>query len=316
MNRLGLRRRDVLEFLNDMRRSLSTVGGRDISVIFVDTLRAGDGESRNYDKDVSDLMIGIGALSGKTTFLFSRVDDLTFTRTVVALFHEYGHYLQNYGPNQNLQEAVSEISAFYNPSYYLRGWKEFPHEISAEATGVMLGWNAIESVFPDKADACMLEYVNFRADNTSYMLPHKDDGYQSRDEVRQAFESAMEKSLNEPRQPQSRFLQYDDEASRLLMQGCKSRFVTPNKYHVDKLIGTMPGEQKDRMMASLVLHLHPDLLDERPILWTTDLSIEHVFGKPLVVETLFDSHVKDSEHMPRSVSFSCFSDEGDDDYDF
>lgn len=301
MSALCLNRRGALNFLYDMRDSLPVCSGRELKVVFVDGIVIGEGNVDNYQYDFSDMKVGIGGISGKHKFPFSHVDDLSFTRAVVTLFHEYGHYVQDWGSDKSLTDAVSEVSVIGNQFYYQNGWKEFPHEISAEMMGVSLGWNAMESMFPGKADACMLEYVNFRSERTSYMLPCKNGGYQSRIEVEQAFELAMERSLHAPRALQARFLTYRDESVQLLMQGYKNRRSTPNAYHVDMLIDRMTGEQKDKMMASLVIQLHPELLVERPILERADLSVANVFGRPLAADTLYCPSVRDNGRSSRSM---------------
>lgn len=181
---------------------------------------------------------------------------------------------------------ISEVSVAYNLTYYQAAWKELPHEINAENTGVKLAWNAMKHIFPEKADDYMLEYVNFRTENTTYMIPAKQGGYQSYEEVMDAFETAMDKSLNQPRTPQGRFLRYEDESIQLLMQGYDNYLRSPNAYHADKLIDTMPGAQKDRMLAALILQLHPDILEERPLVKQENLTVEHEFGRPLKIKTL------------------------------
>lgn len=116
----------------------------------------------------------------------------------------------------------------------------------------------MKHIFPEKADDYMLEYVNFRTENTTYMIPAK----------------------------QGRFLRYEDESIQLLMQGYDNYLRSPNAYHADKLIDTMPGAQKDRMLAALILQLHPDILEERPLVKQENLTVEHEFGRPLKIKTL------------------------------
>lgn len=110
--------------------------------------------------------------------------------------------------------------------------------------------------------------------------------YQSYEEIMDAFETAMDKSLTRPRIPQGRFLRYNDESIRLLTQGYDNYLRSPNAYHAGKLIDTMPGEKKDRMLAALVIQVHPDILDERPLLKSENLTVEHEFGHPLKIKTL------------------------------
>lgn len=101
-----------------------------------------------------------------------------------------------------------------------------------------------------------------------------------------AFDAAGRASLYLPRTPHRNFLFCDDESIQLVKQGFRDYKASKNAYHADKLIDRMPGMQKDRMMASLVLTLRPELLNDYPELKQVDLSVESVFGKPLVKTTL------------------------------
>lgn len=275
--------------MDDMIAGLPVVGRRPIDAAPDTGLSVGLAAVQNFNADVSHIGVGIKNLSGKSKLPFASVSDLAFTRTAVALYHEYGHYFQNYGLDKDILCMISEVSVIRNTGYYIDAWETLPHEIKAEGMGVSLAWDAMESMFPGKADVCMLEYINYRANDTMYMLPAKPGaGYQSRDEVEDAFETAMDDSLHMPRKQLTRLLYYDGESSQLLMQGCKNRHITPNAYHADRLIDTMPGMNRDRMLAALVLTLHPDILDERPELVPENLTVEHEFGRSLAVSTLPD----------------------------
>lgn len=288
-SRLGLNRRKAIGYLRRMIGSLPSVGGRPIDAELDMGLSVGLASVKNFDTDTSCVRVGAAGLSGGSKSPFAPVSSLAFTRTAVALYHEYGHYFQNYGSDKDILCMISEVSVIRNTSYYVDAWETLPHEIKAEGMGVSLAWDAMESMFPGKADACMLDYINYRANDTMYMLPAKPGaGYQSRDEVEDAFETAMDDSLHMPRKQLTRLLYYDGESSQLLMQGCKNRHITPNAYHADRLIDTMPGMNRDRMLAALVLTLHPDILDERPELVPENLTVEHEFGRSLAVSTLPD----------------------------
>ena len=273
--------------MDDVANMLPIYKHREFHVNFMPSDPVGDGNVDNYSSDVSKAEVGICGISGNHQFSFARVDDLSFTRVLVALMHEYGHYELVYDDAcDKLECAISEASVVGNLHYYLDKQREFPHEIAAESKGVMHAWDAMTDIFPEFADECMLDYINFRADKTSYMIPHRDGGYTSKDDVEKAFKAAMTRSLKTPREPRAELLRYPDESIRLLMQGCERWNESPNAYHINKLIGTMPGKEKDKMMASLTIHLHPEILSDLPILQGEDFNIGHIFGKPLVVDTL------------------------------
>lgn len=285
-NILELRQNAAIKRLKNFSNSLQTKNNRAIEVILTKNMSIGEGNTRNFDSNKSHIRVGINNLFESSILHTSHVDDLAFTRTVITLYHEYGHYLQNYGTNKHIPSMISEVSVVHNITYYKHAWKELPHEINAEKTGINLAWTTLEKAFPGKSNKCMLEYVNFRAENTSYMIPAKQGGYQSYEEIMDAFETAMDKSLTRPRIPQGRFLRYNDESIRLLTQGYDNYLRSPNAYHAGKLIDTMPGEKKDRMLAALVIQVHPDILNERPPLKSENLTVKHEFGRPLKVKTL------------------------------
>lgn len=299
---LGLNRRKVFGYLRRAGDALPLMSGRKIDMRFVYDRPSGEGSIKNYDGNISKMEIGIVGLSGQSKLPFARVDDSTFTKCLVALYHEYGHYLQDYGPDKDVSCLISETSVIGNNTYYRRAWKMLPHEIRAETVGVDLAWDAMLSTFPKQADTCMLNYINRRASETAYMLPEKQGGYRSRDEVMGAFEDAMNRSLTLPRKSLGGFFGYPDESIQLVTQGDSNFKLSPNRYHAGKLNDSVPGAQKDRMMAALVLELRPDAMDDRPLLKSENLTVEHEFGRPLVVKTL--PGVRKSEYDERMASLS------------
>ena len=125
-------------------------------------------------------------------------------------------------------------------------------------------WDAMKAVFGESTDACMLEYVNLCVNSGSYFLPVVNGGYKSRKAVECGFEACMKRALDEP-----------------------------------KLTDSVSGRERDRRMAALAIHLYPELSDERQILKSVDLSVEHVFGRSLVVSCLPDR--PDKEHRCSDV---------------
>lgn len=125
----------------------------------------------------------------------------------------------------------------------------------------------------------MLHFVNRRAANTDYMVKCPNDGFVSRTQVEDAFDQAYEKSLDQPRRFQPGFLRYEDEVSKLLTN--ESILRPEYQAHYKKLVGNVPGTEKDRMMAALTLHLHPELVDEYPMSFVRALNAETVFGLPM-----------------------------------
>lgn len=178
-----------------MAKSLPSMNGRPIDTRLDEGLPIGSASVKNFEDDTSHIRVGVAGLSGKLRLPFAPVDDLAFTTAVVCLYHEYGHYLQNYGPDKDILCMISEVSVIGNPEYYIHAWKTLPHEIKAEGMGISMAWDAMEAAFSGKADVCMLDYVNHRARDTAYMIPAKPDGYRSRGDVMAAFEREVTKEL-------------------------------------------------------------------------------------------------------------------------
>ena len=231
------------------------------------------------DKSKSLYQIIVGCNIPKTFPLnLLPIEDRNFVKIGVTLFHEVDHYQQH--TKEHIKECLlSELSKYNNDSYYKESWHELPHEIHAEYSGVMTMWEVMEQEFTlEQADACMLDYINQKADHTRYIIPPAPEGYQSKTEVEHAFEEAYERSLTKVRKFQPNFLRYKDEASRLLTDDGILRIEYQRHYHT--LIGNIPGEQKDRLMSSLVVHLHPELQEEYPALEFHGLSIKQTFHLP------------------------------------
>lgn len=284
--KLCLDRRKAARLLVDVANGLPRYGGRDIDVEFDTARLVGNAVTDNFTQPVSTMSIGVAGLSGRYDFGFLPVTDRQFTKAIVSLFHEYGHYLQNYGTMQSVETAVSEASVVKNVLYYKSNWNVLPHEIMAESAGVLLAWDAMTAMFPGRADDAMLDYVNARAADTMYMIPVKDGGYQSRCDVENAFSEAMDRSLNNPRKPDSSLQRPENEISAFLKQGCANYKLSPNGRHFGMLLERMPGRRKDRMIAVVSIHLHPEILQDHPILGDEFLTVEHEFGIPLGIDTL------------------------------
>lgn len=233
----------------------------------------------DFATDTRQIVIGTNDICQAFPTNLVPTNGMNLVRAGIVLFHEAAHYERHANSSTRSEILISELSKYGNPNYYAQSWSELPHEIDAEFTGVVSMWNALESEFPDKADACMLRFVNWWAANTDYMIRTVPGGYASRAQVEDAFDRAYETSLCEPRRFQPGFLRYEDEVSRLLTNESVLRFEY--REHYKKLVGNVPGAQKDQMMASLVLHLHPELGDAYPKRIVKALNAETAFGFPL-----------------------------------
>lgn len=235
----------------------------------------GSGKTDLYDNNQQFVMIGA------KEFVTSKrkPDDLMFITMGVSLFHEFKHCKQNRGEDIDKYAATNLVSTFGNDYYYIGNWRQMPYEIAAEYFGVMNMWAALlELCDVETIDKCLLSYINYRADNTSYFLSSVNGGYTDMDQVDAAFQKAYEDSIFGKRDPQPGLSGYPDEFVRLLQadEGVQS----PYYEYFDKFIGTVSGEQKDRMLAAMVFHLYPDLKSWQPVLRSEEITFVSEFGKP------------------------------------
>lgn len=286
---LGLTKDSASVYLSRLVSDLPRYNNQEIDVTFLKGGDLGFGSCSNHDGDVSKIKVNTGGAFDRLRLPWSRMDDLTFTTMVTTLYHEYGHYMQNHGPLEyrRVENAVSELSAVGNGDYYFNNWRQLPHEISAEATGVSMAWDYMERMFPGKADACMLNYLNHRMNVSTYMIDREDGLFQSKSDVMSALHAAWDRSVYEPRVSYGDIRRQDNESVLLLDPDRQHGYVFRSPYDEfwNKLIDTMPGSQKDRKMAALVLHVRPEEKLRRPVLAQEDLSIEHEFGKPFPEST-------------------------------
>lgn len=269
MNLFKVRQKELREFLSLFQISVANIR--------IDNgMLCGNGSCSYENRGIS-----IGGMPCFSKYgIRGMLDDRDVIASLVAMCHEERHFNASRSPLTDRRIAISVISGMFNPEYYMNAWFELPCEIDAEAMGVGRAWTVARAVYPGDADALMLGYVNRRAEGSTYVIPPVDGGYTSEKQVEDAFEKAYEKSLVKFREPQGSFTRHEmDLVTNLLCED--HRFRRDMYYHFDKITDHMPGPEKDRMMASLVLSVHPEIQDLFTCLKGVDLSVVTVFGKPL-----------------------------------
>lgn len=276
---LKLTRRQAMTVFNDLRGRLAN--GFLTSVD--EKKHVGRGR---YDHDTKTAELGIKEIYGSGLSSFFLVSDEDFTDAVIALYHEYGHHLDNCSSDVSKAIIFSTISTYYNPGYRNCGWREFPHEISAERTGVLFAYDVMGGLFGQAGRVCVMNHVADRILNTSYVLqlddvpelPDLHDGSDraapdwTRDDLENAFDKAMSRSLERKREPQPGLRRYEHDR----MSGF---FRCPEGIpYFRKFIDEVPGAVKDRMAASVNIHIDPDLMDPR--LDPEDVDMDATFGMP------------------------------------
>lgn len=291
--RLGLNETVVVSILKQVSNRFTSYNGVKVVADFNDRVLLGKGKTGFISSKGVCLTVGIAGLSKVSeprcrfsVFKFGEsgeprvVDDLSFVACLVTLGHEYGHYLQDYGPDYDAYDIISEISAVGNRGYYNKMSKFLPYEIDAEEVGVTMAWDVMTSIFPNYADSCMLEYMNHMARQSEYFISNNGSDFKSKTDVLSAFAKAKHDSIYESRELVSFHQFRSDVVYRLLVPDVNNLVRSPYLKFFDKITDHMTGEKKDRMMAALMIHVRPGLLSIREELQHEDLSVEHEFGLP------------------------------------
>lgn len=254
-----------------------------VNLKFTNNITLGEGSTRYYEhSDSVDISIGISPLSTSFFDRYIPLHDSDFVLMGVTFFHEMAHYQDHILENTDVDVMVSDISVQHNKDYYYSMHHLLPHEIDAEYNGVMSMWSALESEWPEHADRLMFDYLDYRTMGSDhvqklYMIERPDEGFQSKQQVKDLFDEAYEKSLVDKRKLPGTFLVSDDDVPRLITtddgHGVSMAYVPVYL----KLLKAETGAVTDRMIASLVAHIHPELQSMYERLDFDKLQPEEVF---------------------------------------
>lgn len=236
-----------------------------VDLKFVNDIMLGEGMMRYYEhSDSADMYIGISPLSISFFDRYMPITDSDFVLMGVTFFHEMAHYQDHISDHTDTNVLISDLSVQYNIDYYHSTHHKLPHEIKAEYRGIMSMWSVLENEYPEHADSLMFDYLNYRTMHSNrtrklYVIERPDDGFQSKQQVKDLFDDVYEKSLINKRKLPNGFLASSDDASCLIAtnDGCAVRTEYVPIYL--KLLKAETGTAVDQMMASLVTHIHPDL---------------------------------------------------------
>lgn len=242
------------------------------------------------------ITVGIYPLSMSFPGLYSPITDSDFVKIGVTTFHELTHCKRSLSDVTPKEILTSDLSKCYNEDYYYTTHHKLPHEIDAEYTGVMSMWSILENEWPDDADRLMFDYLNYRTEKFGnvrklYMIERPEDGFQSKQQVKDLFNEAYEKSLTRSRSLPEGFLTYDGDTSRLLAtddgRGVRTEYIPVYL----KLLKADNGADTDQMMASLVSHVHPELQSMYTQLDFEELEPDRVFNM-VMPETADESRAR------------------------
>lgn len=261
-----------------------------VDLQFSEQYNTGSGKIEyNINSHLSVIEVGIKPASIKFPKRYMPILDSEFIKIGTTMFHEFGHYKRMIDANTPKEIQMSDLSKCYNNEYYAINHHRLPHEIDAEYTGVMSMWSALESEYPEYADKLMFEYLNDRTTEAGrakklYMIERPENGFQSKQQVKELFNEAYEKSLAEKREI-SRIFDYNGDVSRLIAND-DGYGIRPEYMPVYlKLSKAETGMDVDRMMGSLVAYIHPKLHGRYPNLDFNGLEPSKVFSMQMPEST-------------------------------
>ena len=176
-----------------------------------------------YDDNGIPVNVNIGIAPLTTAFpaRYRSITDSDFVKMGVITFHELTHCEMSLSNSTPKEILISDLSKCYNEDYYYAVHHKLPHEIDAEYNGVMTMWSILENEWADAADRLMFDYLDYRTEKFGnirklYMIERPEEGFQSKQQVKDLFDEAYEKSLTEKRSLPAGFLTYKGDTSRIL----------------------------------------------------------------------------------------------------
>lgn len=234
-------------------------------------------------------MVGTNGLVNNDGFFNNKsVDDKHFVEFLVAHFHEQRHLTlaMNAYENATGDESVDNalLVAYVakdNQQYYLQNRTNFITEIDAEFYGILQAHDYIVEAFPDvdtkQIDKLFVDYVNEHITNYTYQIKKNQHKIETFDDVIDAFDQAYEDAITSRTRTYIRTRNNPDDVMELLRKPEYDDIFT-------KICEEKNPYEKDKMIASLTLHLHPEYVEKLPSLNRIDLSPTTVFGHELPMD--------------------------------
>lgn len=297
---LNLTYREAIKALNNIRskneRIYKVIYNENIKIKFINDMR-----KQAITGETCDGLTGgkkyikINVYNLKHGIQNGIVSDCDFVNAVVAIFHEHRHMenaLKKYDGilysrrNAKFNEkylAVSRLSMTNNNVYYDENYRYMAYEIDAEYEAIKSAYITLKrdkslSLSESDCEKLIVDYVNSHFQNGhrfSYFieLPEGKNKFDSFDEIKLAFEMALEMSKHEDRKIN---ISCNDESMLLLK---KDDFAEIK----DTLMHNSPTQKNkglkcDVMMSSLVVTKHKEFQNSFIPLKDINMSIENVFG--------------------------------------
>lgn len=266
-SKLKLRNHIVRRKIVELSRDLTTKFNNVFSISLVDDFAVGEGSID--DKINGSLNVNIGTY-GLYQSLFSYVSDFNFVNCVVSMHHEGRHAEQvltlyrdvsSTKLENNRYLAISHLACQNSHNgYYFANRMKNPREIDAEHIAVLRSYYYLSAQFPNvDCEELILDYVNYKAENSTYYIKHGDKPFESLEEVNDAFDQAFEDSKTalfcrrECRYDAVRHRNYTDSEINHIVGYPEWNDLLNEFWNPDT-----NGMQQDKMVASVELYLHPE----------------------------------------------------------
>ena len=224
---------------------------------------------------------------------------MDFVNYLRILHHEEQHIIQStidlYKTNgcgeanidDKVQMAIKNIAVFGNKDYYNgenHRYNTNLAEINAEYTAILKTYDFLyDNVSPEHAEQLVCDMVNEKSLHSDYFIQGQ---YDNLDNIAEAFSDQYERAkfshvshMVIRLRPTQQVNPDDDEYIQYLQQTVKDD--VKNEWLMKQFWDVTDVDEKDKMVASIVLHIHPEI-DYRklyPCLRLEDLSPETIFGQ-------------------------------------
>lgn len=273
--------------INHIQTIINNCKSNNIIIELDNTIPIGTGMTYDAINQPPKSIIGTQGLSEKKSIISPKatVRDDKFIKCLISIYHEYRHVslaVNKYQTNNLSPTFYDNLAVTYlaqhNNNYYMTNRTDFITEIDAELHGILFAYEYINENFPDIPQQCIddlfIDYVNNARLNTTYQIKDTTTPIQSMDDIIFLFDTAYDEALTSRPRLYYRNRNNDDEVMNLLRKPEYDNIFT-------QICNEKNPYEKDKMIAALTLHLHPEYENSLPALEHIDLSATTLFHQNL-----------------------------------
>ena len=244
-------------------------------LLFDPDMLAGKGDSDGEKPE--RLIIGTkGVYTGSS----SLVDERTFMRALVAIYHEIRHadqavIIERQNDALGREIGLSRIAKLYNPHYTDQNYYINPREVDAEREGMFGAYGfCIDNFGEDKANQMLCDYVNDRISivpklDVSFIHPERGCRYHDAMDIFRDMDKAYDRSIHACRK-------YDVQEG-LKVNDQIARFLTEQPQYRGLFLSESDGQRQDRMSAAVALDYGGASYEERMLPGLQGITISSAF---------------------------------------